>query len=78
MSSEVLLSGVLLAEHDQFTGAAAAEPRQTAVASGDLKEFVAANKMPPTIEFNDNNSQKIFNAGIPQQVCPVGLVLWRL
>jgi hypothetical protein len=46
----------------------AAEPRQTAVASGDLTEFVAANKMPPTIEFNDGNSQKIFNAGIPHQV----------
>jgi protein disulfide-isomerase A1 len=44
------------------------EERETTAASGDLKEFVTSVKLPPTIEFNDANSQKIFNSGIAKQL----------
>ncbi len=53
------------------------EARETVKFSGDvadadaLKEFITAEKMPLTIEFNQGNSEKIFNSGIPKQ-----LILW--
>ena len=44
------------------------EGRKTAVADKDLAEFIKVEKMPPTLEFNDDNSYKIFNSGIEKQV----------
>jgi hypothetical protein len=34
----------------------------------DLKSFVTAEKMPLTIEFSQETSEKIFNSGISKQV----------
>ncbi len=34
-----------------------------------IAELLAAEKMPPTIEFSQEESQKIFGSGIDQQVC---------
>lgn len=52
------------------------EDRATAVLATDidtdsLTAFVKSEKMPPTIEFNQKNSDKIFNSGINKQ-----LILW--
>jgi hypothetical protein len=54
----------------------AGEPREVvvldkAVDADNLKEFVTAEKLPLTIEFNQENSDKIFNSGIKTQ-----LILW--
>eukprot|EP00197_Chlamydomonas_leiostraca_P006170 CAMPEP_0202858778 /NCGR_PEP_ID=MMETSP1391-20130828/1156_1 /ASSEMBLY_ACC=CAM_ASM_000867 /TAXON_ID=1034604 /ORGANISM="Chlamydomonas leiostraca, Strain SAG 11-49" /LENGTH=530 /DNA_ID=CAMNT_0049537733 /DNA_START=11 /DNA_END=1603 /DNA_ORIENTATION=+ len=42
-----------------------------AVDADSLKDFVTAEKLPLTIEFNQDNSDKIFNSGIKTQ-----LILW--
>jgi hypothetical protein len=47
---------------------AAGEDRKTVEATGELAAFIKAEKMPPTLEFNDDNSYKIFNSGIEKQV----------
>ncbi len=50
------------------------EPRATAAFDGDVtdadafKQFVTAEKIPLTIEFNQDNSDKIFNSGLKQQI----------
>ncbi|KAG2446641.1 hypothetical protein HYH02_008213 [Chlamydomonas schloesseri] len=54
----------------------AGEDRTTAVLATDidtdsLTAFVKAEKMPPTIEFSQKNSDKIFNSGINKQ-----MILW--
>lgn len=41
------------------------------VSADALAEFVGAEKLPLTIEFNQDNSDKIFNSGIKKQ-----LILW--
>lgn len=59
------------------THACAGEPRETAVYSGDgiddLKEFITAEKLPLTIEFTQQNTEKIFSSGISKQVRLCGL-----
>ncbi len=53
---------------------AAGEERATAAFSGkkieaeELTTFVNGEKIPLTIEFNQDNTDKIFNSGIKQQV----------
>lgn len=52
------------------------EPREEIPFTGDvsedaLKEFVKSEKLPITIEFSSDNSDKIFNSGINKQ-----LILW--
>jgi len=52
------------------------EPREVVVLSGEIdadsvKDFVTAEKMPLTIEFTSENSDKIFNSGINKQ-----LIVW--
>ncbi|KAG2485578.1 hypothetical protein HYH03_015739 [Edaphochlamys debaryana] len=54
----------------------AGEDRETAALDKEIEaevlaEFVKGEKLPPTIEFNQENSQKIFNSGITKQ-----LILW--
>ncbi len=49
------------------------EERGTVPLSGKVTEdsvtaLITAEKLPPTIEFNDQNSQKIFGAGIQKQL----------
>lgn len=34
----------------------------------DVAAFISAEKLPLTIEFNQGNSEKIFNSGIPKQI----------
>lgn len=51
----------------------AGEERGTVPLKGKLTEdsvteLLKAEKLPPTIEFNDKNSQKIFNSGVEKQV----------
>jgi protein disulfide-isomerase A1 len=38
------------------------------VTEDSIKDLIKSEKMPPTIEFNDGNSQKIFGAGIEMQL----------
>jgi hypothetical protein len=38
------------------------------VTKDSIEDLIKANKLPPTIAFNDANSQKIFSSGIERQV----------
>jgi hypothetical protein len=49
------------------------EERQTVALKGkiskdSLTDLIKSEKLPPTIEFNDQNSQKIFSSGIEKQL----------
>lgn len=49
------------------------EERQTVALKGKitkdgLGDLIKSEKLPPTIEFNDQNSQKIFSSGIEKQL----------
>jgi hypothetical protein len=49
------------------------EERQTIALKGkiskdSLTDLIKSEKLPPTIEFNDQNSQKIFSSGIEKQL----------
>lgn len=46
-----------------------AAPLKGKLTEESLTELITAEKLPPTIAFNDQNSQKIFGAGIDKQVC---------
>jgi len=49
----------------------AGEPRETAMYTGEptgLKDFIMAEKLPLTIEFTQQNTDKIFSSGINKQV----------
>jgi hypothetical protein len=47
----------------------AAIPLKGKVTEDSIKELLNSEKLPPTIEFNDGNSQKIFGSGVEMQVC---------
>lgn len=70
-------SGGLHSDRGTLYCTCAGEARETVKFSGAvtdadaLKEFITAEKMPLTIEFNQGNSEKIFNSGIAKQ-----LILW--
>lgn len=43
-------------------------PLKGKITEDSVTELLKAEKLPPTIEFNDKNSQKIFNSGVGKQV----------
>jgi hypothetical protein len=52
------------------------EPREVATYNGaisGLKDFITAEKLPLTVEFTQQNSDRIFNSGINKQVSKAGL-----
>ena len=44
-------------------------PLKGKVTEDSIKDLLKGEKLPPTIEFNDGNSQKIFGSGVDVQVC---------
>jgi hypothetical protein len=38
------------------------------ISKDSLTDLITSEKLPPTIEFNDQNSQKIFSSGIEKQL----------
>lgn len=54
----------------------AAIPMKGKVTEDNIVDHLKAEKLPPTIAFNDKNSQKIFSSGVEKQVSTsVGLQL---
>jgi protein disulfide-isomerase A1 len=45
-----------------------AAPVKDKVTEAAITEVLTAHKLPPTVEFNDKNSQKIFGAGVEKQL----------